>query len=437
MKKTEREFQLKRSQIDSWVIQRAKEILEGKEPKIINRFFPFIGPAFIAAIAYIDPGNYATNIESGSKYGYTLLWVVCFSNLMAIFIQWLSAKVGMVTGKNLPEWIRDSIQSPFFRYFYWIQAEIMAIATDLAEFIGAAIGFKILFGFPLIWGACLTAITTSIILYLQKRGFRLMELIVGAFVGIVALCYLLELFIAHPDSGSILYGLFIPHFQSTESIYLAAGILGATVMPHAIYLHSALTQDRINTTDCLSKKKLLQYSLVDVFLAMGIAGGVNMAMLIVSAAIFHQGNIAPNGLEMAYQTLIPALGSFASTIFGLSLLASGISSSAVGTLAGQVIMQGFVHFTFPIWFRRLFTMLPAVFSILLGIDSTKLMIFSQVVLSFGIGFALIPLLLVNQNKAIMGVFSASPLVSIIGWAIALFVILLNIFLLVDSISKIF
>ncbi|ACD83080.1 Nramp family divalent metal transporter [Candidatus Methylacidiphilum infernorum] len=436
MKTTQRGLPVKRSTIDSWVIQRAKEILEGKEPKIINRLFPFIGPAFIAAIAYIDPGNYATNIESGSKFGYNLLWVVLLSNLMAMFIQWLSARLGMITGKNLPEWIRDWAPSPLFRYFYWIQAEVMAMATDLAEFIGAVIGFKILFGFPLIGGALLTAVLTSLILYLQKQGFRLLEITVGSFVGIVALCYLLEIFIAHPDTTAILQGIFIPQFKSGDSVYLAAGILGATVMPHAIYLHSALTQDRIVITDSLSKKKLLQYSLIDVFLAMSIAGMINMAMLIVSAATFHQGNVSPNGLETAYRTLIPILGQFASAVFGLSLLASGISSSAVGTLAGQIIMQGFIHFSFPLWFRRLFTMLPAIVAILLGIDCTKLMIFSQVVLSFGIGFALIPLLLLSQSKEAMGGFAIGPLSSVLGWTIALSIILLNLFLLVDSVLKI-
>ncbi|TFE68608.1 Nramp family divalent metal transporter [Methylacidiphilum caldifontis] len=437
MKTTQRDLPVKRSTVDSWVIQRAKEILEGKEPKIINRLLPFIGPAFITAIAYIDPGNYATNIESGSKFGYNLLWVVLLSNLMAMFVQWLSAKLGMITGKNLPEWIRDWLNCPLLCYFYWIQAEVMAIATDMAEFIGAAIGFKILFGLPLIWGALLTATITSLILYLQKQGFRLLEITVGSFVGIVAICYLLEIFIAHPNSTAILQGILVPELKSGDSLYLAAGILGATVMPHAIYLHSALTQDRIVTTDSLSKKKLLQYSLVDVFLAMSIAGLINMAMLIVSAATFHQENVSPNGLEAAYRTLIPILGQFASFVFGLSLLASGISSSTVGTLAGQIIMQGFIHFSFPLWFRRLFTMIPAIFAILLGIDPTKLMIFSQVVLSFGIGFALVPLLLISQNKKVMDSFALGPLSSLIGWAIATCIILLNLFLLVDSILKIF
>ncbi len=423
-----------RSRADHHTVTNAKDVLEARSKKRgLARILPFLGPSFIAAVAYIDPGNFATNIQSGAQYGYMLLWVVLWANLMAMLIQGLSAKMGIVTGRNLPENLRDNLRTKTARYFYWIQAEFMAIATDLAEFLGAAIGFHLLFGMSLMEGAVLTGIATFAILALQHYGFRPIEAVITVLVGVIAGAYLLEIIFSHPHTIAALQGMIIPRFKGVNSMYLAAGILGATVMPHVIYLHSALTQDRIATSTIAHKKRLLRLNLWDVFIAMGIAGFVNMAMLAMASATFYlTGHQDVASIETAYKTLTPLLGSAAAVVFAISLLASGISSSTVGTLAGQVVMQGFIGFTIPLWFRRLFTMIPSFVVIYLGLNPTAILVLSQVVLSFGIALAALPLLIYTGSDRIMGELKNNRLTQTAGWVTIGVIIVLNVFILVQT-----
>lgn len=393
------------------------------------RLLPFLGPAFIAAVAYIDPGNFATNIEGGASYGYRLLWVVLAANLMAMLVQSLSAKLGIATGKNLPEVIRDRYPKPVV-WFYWVQAELVAIATDLAEFLGAALGFHLLFGIPLIWGGILTAVASFGILALQRFGFRPLEAVIAAMVGAVAGAYVIELFLSHPGGPELVRGLFVPSFDGPNSVYLAAGILGATVMPHVIYLHSALLQNRVPHGQNVSRKMLHRYSKVDVVLGMSLAGFVNLAMLAMAAATFYySGRQQVGEIQTAYQTLTPLLGGLASGVFAFSLLVSGLASSAVGTMAGQVIMQGFIRFSIPLLLRRTITMLPALIVILLGAEPTSVLVLSQVVLSFGIPFALLPLLQFTRDRTLMGDLTNRPYVTVLGYGVAGIIVVLNFFLL--------
>ena len=378
-----------------------------------------LGPAFIAAIGYIDPGNFATNIQAGSTFGYQLLWVVVWANLMAMLVQTLSAKLGIVTGKKPAVWA------------YWVQAEIIAMATDLAEFIGAAVGFKLLLGVTLLEGAGITAVVTWGILMLQSRGQKPLEFVVGGLLLFVAAAYIVELVFSRPHLPSLLEGALFPGLPNSDAVYLAAGVLGATVMPHVIYLHSALTQ---HTQDQGTVPQRLHTTRVDVAIAMTIAGFVNLAMMTMAAAAFHgAGNQPVAELETAYQTLTPLLGQAAATLFGLSLVASGISSTVVGTLAGQVVMQGFVRFTIPLWLRRAITMAPAFVVIAMGLNTTEILVLSQVVLSFGIALALIPLLILTGDRALMGEYRNHPVTQAVGRLIVALVIGLNAYLLVAMI----
>ncbi|XAV89027.1 MAG: Nramp family divalent metal transporter [Candidatus Symbiodolus clandestinus] len=384
-----------------------------------------IGPAFIAAIGYIDPGNFVTNIQAGSAFGYQLLWVVVWANLMAMLIQLLSAKLGIATGKNLAEHIRDHFPRPVV-WFYWVQAEIIAIATDLAEFIGAAIGFKLLLDVSLLQGAILTGIATYLILMLQKYGQKPLEVIIGSLLLFVAAAYLLELLLSKPDPNALLQGAIFPSLPNKEAIYLATAILGATVMPHVIYLHSSLTQR------ASQESKLIRYQAtrIDVAIAMTIADFVNLAIMTMAAAAFHfSGHSEVIEIEEAYVTLQPLLGQAAATIFGFSLIAAGLSSTIVGTLAGQVVMQGFVHFYIPLWIRRLVTMLPSFVVIVIGMNTTQILLLSQVLLSFGIALALLPLLRFTEDRALMGELVNGPVTRIIGRLIVISVITLNGYLL--------
>ncbi|WP_174849652.1 Nramp family divalent metal transporter [Yersinia artesiana] len=386
-----------------------------------------MGPAFIAAIGYIDPGNFATNIQAGASFGYTLLWVVVWANFMAMLIQLLSAKLGIATGKNLAEHIRDRFPRPAV-WAYWVQAEIIAMATDLAEFIGAAIGFKLLLGVTLLEGAILTGIATFLILMLQKRGQKPLELVIGGLLLFVAAAYIVELVFSRPEIAALGRGMLIPDLPNRDAVFLAAGVLGATIMPHVIYLHSSLTQ----TAGENSKADRYASTKLDVAIAMTIAGFVNLAMMATAAAAFHfngYGSIAE--IEQAYLTLQPLLGNAAATIFGLSLVAAGLSSTVVGTLAGQVVMQGFVRFYIPIWVRRTVTMLPSFIVILMGMDATRILVMSQVLLSFGIALALVPLLAFTGNKELMGDMVNSKLIQILGKLIVLVVIGLNAYLLIS------
>jgi manganese transport protein len=408
----------------------AEETLSGKMHRsFFKRFMPFLGPAFIASVAYVDPGNFATNIQGGSEFGYMLLWVILASNLMAMLLQTLSAKLGIATGNNLAEHCRNRFSKPVV-YGMWGIMEIVAMATDLAEFLGAALGFNLLFGFPLMIGGILTAICTFLILGLQRYGFRPLEIAITIMVSVIAGSYLVETFLDKPNVGVLLYHSFVPQFSGTESILLATGILGATVMPHAIFLHSALTQQRIIVKNPDKLKKLFRFQILDVTIAMGIASLVNMAMLIMAAATFYKHgltNIAT--IEQAHITLQPLLGKAASWIFAISLLASGLSSSTVGTHAGQVIMQGFLHRHIPIWLRRLVTIVPSILVIAIGLDPTRTLVMSQVILSFGLPFAIIPLVIFTGKKEIMGILVNKKLTTLIVTIIAALIIFLNIFLI--------
>ena len=387
-----------------------------------------MGPAFIAAIGYIDPGNFATNIQSGASFGYTLLWVVVWANVMAMLIQLLSAKLGIATGKNLAEHIRDRFPRPAV-WAYWVQAEIIAMATDLAEFIGAAIGFKLLLGVTLLEGAILTGIATFLILMLQQRGQKSLEWVIGSLLLFVALAYMVELVFSQPQLGPLLTGMALPDLPNGDAVFLAAGVLGATIMPHVIYLHSSLTQAAGEN----SKADRYAATKVDVAIAMTIAGFVNLAMMATAAAAFHfNGHSGITDLDQAYLTLQPLLGQAAATIFGLSLVAAGLSSTVVGTLAGQVVMQGFVRFYIPLWVRRVVTMLPSFIVIMLGMDATRILVLSQVLLSFGIALALVPLLSFTGNRELMGEMVNSRTIQTIGKLIVVVVVGLNGYLLVSS-----
>src|SRR6266480_2857630 len=393
---------------------------------------PFLGPAFIACVAYMDPGNFATNIAGGAKFGFTLVWVIVASNLMAMLIQTLSAKLGIATGRNLPEVCRERF-SRRTSVGLWIQAELIAMATDLAEFLGAALGIKLLLGIPLFPAAVLTGVITFLILGLQRYGFRPLEAVIAAFVGVIGFCYLAEIWLAHPPLGTVAKHAVVPEFQGNESVLLAVGILGATVMPHVIYLHSALTQNRIVPDNDEEAKTLYRYTRLDVLLAMTIAGLINVSMLVIAATVFFGSGLTHvESLEGAHRTLEPILGGASSVLFALALTASGLSSSTVGTMSGQVVMQGFIRRRIPLWVRRLVTMIPAFVVIGLGLDPSRTLVLSQVVLSFGIPFALIPLVVFTSKRDIMGVLVNGRLTVAAAWAIAGVISALNVFLLAQT-----
>jgi manganese transport protein len=419
-----------RSDNESRTAQAAAAVLEGRSNLSWRaRLLPFLGPAFIAAVAYVDPGNFATNIQAGAEFGYLLVWVIVAANVMAMLIQTLSAKLGIATGKNLAEVCREEYPRPVV-WGMWIISELVAIATDLAEFLGAARGFNLRLHIPLFPAAILTAIATFLILGLQRYGFRPLEAVITVMVGVIALCYLIETILDQPDWGAIGGSIVTPRFDGAESVVLAAGILGATVMPHVIFLHSALTQDRVVTREPGQLRRLYRFQIVDVMLAMGIAGLVNAAMLVMAASTFHVRGLHHVGtIEEAHRTLEPLLGSAASAIFAISLLASGLSSTTVGTLAGQTIMQGFIHRHIPIWVRRSVTMVPALVVIGIGLDPTRTLVLSQVVLSFGIPFAVIPLVLFTRQPRLMGGLANRRLTTTAAGLVAGLIVALNLFLL--------
>ncbi len=421
----ERALSADRSTLDT-----AQRVLDGRHKgSWLARIMPFIGPAFIASVAYMDPGNFATNIEGGAKFGYMLLWVVVTCNLMAMLIQLLAAKLGIASGRNLAEVCRDRFPKPVI-YFLWLLMEVVAIATDLAEFIGASLGFNLLFGVPLWVGGVLTAVATFVLLSLQRYGFRPLEVAITIFVGIVAGCYLVETILDKPDWGVLLHSAVVPRFEGVESVLLAAGILGATVMPHAIFLHSSLTQGRIRVQDPRLRRRLFRFQIVDVLIAMGVAGAVNAAMLVMAAATFHRAGHADVGsIELAHRTLEPLLGRAASWVFAISLLASGLSSAAVGTMSGQVMMQGFVQFRIPLWLRRAVTIVPSMIVILAGCDPTRSLVISQVVLSFALPFAIIPLVVFTSRRSIMGDLVNRKTTTVTASLVAALVVALNLFLL--------
>jgi manganese transport protein len=397
----------------------------------LRRILPLLGPAFVAAIAYVDPGNFATNIAGGSEFGYALLWVVLAANLMGMLIQTLSAKVGLATGRNLPELCRDHLPRPA-SYGLWAQAEVIAMSTDLAEFIGAAIALNLLFGVPLFVAGLMTAVVAFGILALQSRGYRRFELAIGAMLALILLGFLYETLKVGADWGAVAGG-FVPSFQGGDAVLLATGILGATVMPHVIYLHSALTQERIPAEDERERRHLLRFMRVDVLIAMALAGVVNMLMLIVAASLFHDSGLTQvDTIEGAYNGFDTLVGGGAALAFAGALLASGLASSSVGTYAGQVIMQGFIARTIPLVVRRLVTMAPALIVLAIGVNPTRALVISQVVLSFGIPFALVPLIWLTRRRDVMGALVNHRGTTLVASLVAAAIIALNVFLLYQT-----
>ena len=408
----------------------AREVLAGRR-RGVRAYLVFAGPAVVASIAYMDPGNFATNIQAGAKYGYGLLWVVLLANLIAMLFQALSAKLGIVTGRNLAEMCREQFPRPVV-WAMWVISEIAAMATDLAEFLGGAIGLSLLFGMPLLAGMAITGLLTYGILTFERFGFRPFELIIGTLVGVIALCYLVEIFIAPVDWSAAAAHTVLPQIADGGALLLAVGIIGATVMPHAVYLHSGLTQARTPGRDEAERQKLVRISNHEVVIALALAGLVNMAMVMTASGAFHAGHSDVAQIETAYHTLTPLLGAGAAGVFLLSLLASGISSSAVGTMAGQVIMQGFVGFRIPVWVRRLVTMAPAFVVVALGVNATEALVASQVVLSIALPLPMIALLRFTGRADIMGRFANGRLTAVaarIGTAV---VLLLNAILILQS-----
>lgn len=395
----------------------------------LKHLLKFLGPAFIVSVAYTDPGNFATNISGGSEFNYTLLWVILWSNIMAIFLQCMSAKLGIATGRSLPE-MCGSVFSRKINWFLWIFAELSAMATDLAEFLGGILGLYLLFNIPMIYAGIITGIITYFIVYLEKYGQRLVETVITSLIAIICISYTVELFFSKPDWSAVGIHTLIPMLPNGQAILLAAGILGATVMPHVIYLHSQLVQNRNYTSDTIEiKVKHLKMERIDIVIAMNIAFIVNAAMIIVSAAVFYRNGVTVTTIEQAHKSLEPLVGSLSSGAFGLALLASGLSSSAVGTLAGQTIMKGFVNLNIPLNVRRLITMTPAMIIISLGINPMKALVISQILLSFTLPLAIIPLIIITNRKDIMGSFVNKPITKFAGILITTIVITLNLVLL--------
>ena len=410
----------------------ARQVLAGQRGGL-RAYAVFAGPAVIASIAYMDPGNFATNIQAGAKYGYGLLWVVLLANAIAMLFQALSAKLGIVTGRNLAELCRDHFPRPVV-WAMWVVSEIAAMATDLAEFLGGAIGLALLLHMPLLAGMAVTAVVTYGLLMFERFGFRPIELIIGAMVSLIGLCYLVEMFIAPVDWASAAVHTFTPQLADAAALLLAVGIIGATVMPHAVYLHSGLTQGRMPVRDDSERRKVLRFSNQEVIVALTVAGLVNMAMVMMASGAFHAGHPDVAEIETAYHTLTPLLGAAAAGVFLLSLVVSGVSASTVGTMAGQMIMQGFVGFRIPIWIRRLVTMLPAFVVVGLGVNATNALVISQVVLSIALPLPMIALLIFTGRRDIMGAFTNGRLTRVAALAATVVVLVLNTFLIVQTLG---
>jgi manganese transport protein len=399
----------------------------------LRAYLAFVGPAVVASIAYMDPGNFATNIQAGAKYGYGLLWVVLLANVTAMLFQALSAKLGIVTGRNLAEMCRDHFPRPLV-WTMWVISEVAAMATDLAEFLGGAIGLSLLFGIPLFYGMIITGVIVYAILMFERFGFRPVELIIGNFVAIIAFCFLIQMLIAPVDWRSAALHMVLPQIADGEALLLAVGIIGATVMPHAVYLHSGLTQARIPTHDEGEKRSVVRISNTEVMIALAIAGMVNMAMVMMASSAFHAGHADVAEIETAYHILTPLLGIAAAGVFLVSLLASGVSSSTVGTMAGQMIMQGFVGFRIPIWVRRLVTMLPAFVVVGLGANATNALVMSQVVLSIALPLPMIALIMFTRRRDIMGHFANGRLTNVAAIAGTVLVLSLNVVLILQTLG---
>jgi manganese transport protein len=406
----------------------ARQALAG-ERRGLRAVVPFLGPAFIAAVAYVDPGNFATNMAGGARFGYTLGWVVLTANLMAMGVQALSAKLGIATGRSLPEVCRDRLPRPVV-LLLWLQAEAVAMATDLAEFTGAALGLHLVFGLPMWTSALLAGLATFAVLGMEVRGFRRLEAVITSLVVVVVVAFGLEIFFSTPSPGAVASGVFVPRMPAGAAL-LAVSIVGATVMPHVIYLHSSLTRQRVVGADPAERRKIFRFEIIDVLTAMGLAGAINLAMLATAAATFSARGLpaAGNDLGQVFTGLNSYLGAHAGTVFGIALLISGIASSCVGTMSGQVVMQGFMHRQVPVFARRAITMLPALALISAGFSATRTLVLSQVFLSFGIPFALVPLIAFTRDRRIMGTLVNRPLTSLVAYLVAAAIIGLNVYLL--------
>jgi len=401
-----------------------------KNPPLLR----YLGPAFVISVAYIDPGNFAANISGGSRYNYDLIWVILWSNIIAIFLQTMSAKLGIATGKNLPE-LCAGVFSRRANWAFWVLAEVGAMATDLAEFLGGALGLNLLFGLPM-WAACLAAgVLTLGICHMEKYGQRLVEAVIASLVAVISCAYLIEVFLAKPDWGQVAYHTVVPALPDSGAVTLAAGMLGATVMPHVIYLHSQLVKCRAGDGGRDDKRRRLRMEKADIALAMNIAFLVNAAMLFVSAAVFYSRGVAVDTMEQARRSLEPILGPLSSGAFGVALLASGLSSSAVGTMAGQTIMRGFVGLSVPVQARRVITMLPALLIILSGVNPMNALVLSQVALSFILPAPIIQMLIIAGRRDIMGDFANTRAVRRAGAIIAAAIVALNVLLVVNQIWK--
>jgi manganese transport protein len=411
-------------------IAAAREVLAGRRSGLAAHL-AFVGPAVVASVAYVDPGNFATNIQAGAKYGYDLLWVVLAANLIAMLFQALSAKLGIVTGRNLAEMCRDEFP-PAVVWTMWVVSEFAAMATDLAEFLGGAIGLSLLLRLPIFISMVVTACITYGILMFERSGFRPIELIVGFLVGLITLCYLVEMFIAPVDWGAAAFHVVVPQLADAEALLLAVGIIGATVMPHAVYLHSALTQARTPVRSESETRQVLRFSNQEVVVALAVAGLVNMAMVMTASGAFHAGHSDVAEIETAYHTLTPLLGGAAAGLFLLSLIASGISSSTVGTMAGQMIMQGFVGFRIPVVVRRLVTMAPAFAVVALGVNTTRALVISQVVLSIALPLPMVALVMFTRRPDIMGAFANSRATNVAAVLGTVVVLALNLFLILQT-----
>jgi manganese transport protein len=387
-----------------------------------------LGPAFVASIAYVDPGNFATNLQGGAQYGYLLLWVVLLANVMAMLIQYLSAKLGIVTDHDLPEVVRAHFPRAV-TWGMWVQAEIMAMSTDIAEFLGAALGLNLLFGVPLLPAGLITGVIAFAILELQTHGFRRFELAITALLGIIFAGFLYETLRIGPSVHGSLNGL-LPGLHGATSLYLAVGIIGATVMPHVIYLHSALTSGRVPCRDDRERSRVLRFERMDVIIALGLAGVINMAMLAVAAKLFHTPALSGlSTIQDAHAQFGHLVGGTAALAFAVALLASGASSSSVGTYAGQVVMAGFINVRISLLLRRAVTMIPAFVVLAVGVSPTSALVLSQVVLSFGIPLALIPLVMLTARREVMGVHVNRRLTTFLAWTCAGVISALNVFLL--------
>jgi manganese transport protein len=410
------------------VVIAAQQALSG-ERRGLRAVTPFLGPAFIAAVAYVDPGNFATNMAGGAQFGYALGWVVLGANLMAMLVQSMSAKLGIATGLSLPEVCRDRLPRGVV-IFLWLQAELVAMATDLAEFTGAALGLNLVFGLPLWISAVLAGLATFGVLAMEVGGFRRLEAAITALTGVVVIAFCLELLMSRPPPGAVAAGVFEPKLPGGAAL-LAVSIVGATVMPHVIYLHSALVRGRVASSDDVKRRRIFRFEIVDVLCAMGLAGLINLAMLAIAAAVFFSRGDTSAGQDLSrvVSGLDAYVGTHAGTVFGVALLVSGIASSCVGTMSGQVVMEGFLHRSIPVFVRRAVTMIPAIIVLAVGFNPTRALVLSQVFLSFGIPFALIPLVAFTARRSVMGALVNKRVTTAAAVAVTTVIVGLNVYLL--------